>query len=270
MAKLLNHYAANSRGRDYVVGDIHGQFTVLESLLGHIGFDPRRDRLLSVGDLVDRGPESHRVTTFLNKPWFHAILGNHEVMLLESAYTVTDLPEARDNAPLWRLNGGDWFFELALQEQQDVYEAINQLPLAAEIALPDGRRAGVVHANVGRNATNVRRWSRISEVPDTTFQAHEFDQVSDLVWSRELAYAVIRHVEVGTQVDATIHGIDVVILGHTPQETPVRIDNTRWLDTGAGYSRRLSVAELSPEGRVWSMAITGRSVTESWRVPARK
>lgn len=270
MAKLLNHYKANSTGRDYVVGDIHGQFTVLESLLGHIGFDPRRDRLFSVGDLVDRGPESHRVTTFLNKPWFHAILGNHEVMLLESAYTVTALPEAREHAPLWRMNGGGWFFEQSTREQQAIYEAINQLPLAAEVALPDGRRTGVVHANVDRNATNGRHWSRISETADTTFQAGEFDQVSDLVWSRELAYAVVRAVEFGTPVDATIHGVDAVFLGHTPQETPVRVDNTRWLDTGAGYGRRLSVAELSPEGRVWSMAITSRSVTEGWKAAARK
>jgi len=39
------------------------------------------DQLFSVGDLVDRGPESHRVLEWLARPWFFAICGNHDFMV---------------------------------------------------------------------------------------------------------------------------------------------------------------------------------------------
>ena len=45
----------NRTGRDFVVGDVHGCFRTLEQALGQVGFDRERDRLFSVGDLVNRG-----------------------------------------------------------------------------------------------------------------------------------------------------------------------------------------------------------------------
>ena len=45
-------------GRDFVVGDVHGEFPTLEALLAQIGFAPERDRLFALGALVDRGPRS--------------------------------------------------------------------------------------------------------------------------------------------------------------------------------------------------------------------
>ena len=51
----------NALGRDFAVGDVHGCFTRLQQGLDQLGFDPTRDRLFSVGDLVDRGPECESV-----------------------------------------------------------------------------------------------------------------------------------------------------------------------------------------------------------------
>ena len=51
-------YPRNRTGRDFVVGDVHGMFSALRELLAVAGFDDRRDRLFSVGDLIDRGPDS--------------------------------------------------------------------------------------------------------------------------------------------------------------------------------------------------------------------
>jgi serine/threonine protein phosphatase 1 len=48
----------NSRGKDYVVGDLHGCYDLLQRVLGEVGFDTTCDRLFSVGDLIDRGPNS--------------------------------------------------------------------------------------------------------------------------------------------------------------------------------------------------------------------
>ncbi|WP_242621095.1 hypothetical protein [Aeromonas salmonicida] len=42
------------------------------------GFDPARDRLFSVGDLTDRGPDCTQVLEWLARPWFHPVCGNHD------------------------------------------------------------------------------------------------------------------------------------------------------------------------------------------------
>jgi serine/threonine protein phosphatase 1 len=73
---------ANTVGRDFVVGDLHGHRSLLEQALDGMAFDRRRDRVLSVGDLIDRGPESLATLSLIEEPWFHAVLGNHELMLL--------------------------------------------------------------------------------------------------------------------------------------------------------------------------------------------
>ena len=48
----------NPAGRDFVAGDVHGEFPTLERLLDQVGFETSRDRLFALGDLVDRGPDS--------------------------------------------------------------------------------------------------------------------------------------------------------------------------------------------------------------------
>ena len=65
----------NERGRDFAVGDVHGHFSRLQEGLDRLGFDPARDRLFSVGDLVDRGPENEAALEWLAQPWFHAVQG---------------------------------------------------------------------------------------------------------------------------------------------------------------------------------------------------
>lgn len=50
----------NQNGRDFVVGDIHGHFAMLNELMEVVAFDRNVDRLFAVGDLIDRGPNSVR------------------------------------------------------------------------------------------------------------------------------------------------------------------------------------------------------------------
>lgn len=67
---------ANSLGRDFIVDDLHGCLDLLDIELDRVGFDPAVDRLFSVGDLIDRGPDSMGCLRLLNKPWFFAVRGN--------------------------------------------------------------------------------------------------------------------------------------------------------------------------------------------------
>ena len=51
----VRRFPRNADGRDFVVGDLHGMYAVLERALESVGFAPDRDRLFSVGDLIDPG-----------------------------------------------------------------------------------------------------------------------------------------------------------------------------------------------------------------------
>jgi serine/threonine protein phosphatase 1 len=65
-------------GRTVIVGDIHGCFAELRELLAKVTLRPD-DLLISVGDLVDRGPSPGEVVgLFRERPNSVVVMGNHE------------------------------------------------------------------------------------------------------------------------------------------------------------------------------------------------
>ncbi len=211
MNEVVQRYGPNSQGRDFVVGDIHGCYDALRRALEKVDFAPETDRLFSVGDLIDRGPQSLETLNWLSQPWFHACIGNHEDMALRS-------PSDEDIMLSWRiLNGGQWWMTLDTETRAEYLSALRQLPVAMEIETTRGR-AGIVHADIPEGLT----WQSFLRA----LKSGDSSARETALWSRRRADGLVT-----TAVD----GIDLVVCGHTiTQDRAVhRQANVWFIDTGA-------------------------------------
>lgn len=123
----------NVKGRDLVVGDLHGHRGLLEQALDRLSFDPSRDRVLSVGDLVDRGPDSLATLALIEEPWFHAVLGNHELMLINFLGYYGSRIHSRKSYPS---GSGEWINEAIASSPKLVSrlaDRVAALPLAIHV-----------------------------------------------------------------------------------------------------------------------------------------
>ena len=200
----------NTQGRDFVVGDIHGCFSKLKQSLDAIGFTPEVDRLFSVGDLVDRGPESEEALNWLTKPWFFAVRGNHDQMAIDAA-------NGRYSRDAYIYNGGRWFLNLTKIHQQLFADAFEELPLWMEIETKGGL-VGLVHADVPNN------WDHIETFPE--FQ---------MLWGRD---------RIAIKDTTVIKNIHKVYVGHTPVKEKVILGNVHYIDTGACFGKEFHIEQL--------------------------
>lgn len=72
--------------RRIIIGDVHGHYDTLMSLLDAIA-PTSDDDIYFLGDLIDRGPKSAEVVDFVIDNHYKCILGNHEQMLLDTLAT---------------------------------------------------------------------------------------------------------------------------------------------------------------------------------------
>ncbi|MGD8477179.1 MAG: symmetrical bis(5'-nucleosyl)-tetraphosphatase, partial [Burkholderiales bacterium] len=115
----------------YAVGDIQGCLRPFRELLELIGFNPHRDRLWLVGDLVNRGPDSLQTLRFVRSLGEAAItvLGNHDLHLLmvaagvgrmQKSDTLTGIIDAPDRDELL-----DWLRARKLFHLDDDYAMVH-------------------------------------------------------------------------------------------------------------------------------------------------
>lgn len=143
---MKKHLKINDKGRDFVVGDLHGCHSLLNMALDHVRFDPSIDRLISVGDLVDRGPDSMKCLKLLSEPWFHAVMGNHEDMMVKA---IIGNPGW---STVWNKNGGTWAYS---EDRAELVSLVSlatadctDLPWLITVDLPDGKMFHVLHAEL--------------------------------------------------------------------------------------------------------------------------
>jgi serine/threonine protein phosphatase 1 len=210
----FQHCERNTNGRDFAVGDIHGHFTRLYGTLLDIGFDTAVDRLFSVGDLVDRGPESRQSLEWLAKPWFFAVQGNHEALAIQH------VQHQPIDYQMYRASGGTWFLKLPSGLQRQYAARFADMPIAIEIDTPLGL-IGIVHADCPPPG-----WGRLREILDgpapARRQAEEYCQ-----WSRERIHSKDTRV---------ITDIRALLVGHTPSREAQWLGNVLYIDTGGWRS----------------------------------
>lgn len=211
-ATLVRRFDRNpSGGRDLICGDIHGCFSLLSKALAAVDFDVARDRLFSVGDLVDRGPESDRALEWLALPWFFAVAGNHEDFAIR-------WPAGFMDPGNYLQNGGAWNLSNPPDVQRDFSEAFAALPVAIELQTSAGL-VGIVHADVPGPS-----WPAFVEAlqsPALSKAARE-RLIDCAQWSRT------RHERLDREAVA---GVRAVVVGHTPMDAPTTLGNVHFIDT---------------------------------------
>jgi bis(5'-nucleosyl)-tetraphosphatase (symmetrical) len=105
----------------YAIGDVQGCYDELRELLDKLAFDPSKDQVWFVGDLVNRGPLSLKTLRFVRNLGDAAVcvLGNHDLHLL--ALLLTDEPPVAD----------EFLREvLVAKDREEIADWLRSLPLA--------------------------------------------------------------------------------------------------------------------------------------------
>ncbi len=222
------------RQRIYAIGDIHGRLDLLDRAIEAIKRDVAEHGpaalTVTIGDYIDRGPQSRRVLDRLvDNPFgtpFVALKGNHEEML--EAFLVDAAA-----GPHWADNGG-------LDTLQSYGVRVLSYGAANFAKAQDELRAALPAAHV-----NFLRSLKLSFSRGRYFFCHagvrpgvplDCQSEEDLLWIREpfLASAV----DFGK----------IIVHGHTPTPEPVVLPNRIGIDTGAFATGRLTCVALDNAG----------------------
>jgi serine/threonine protein phosphatase 1 len=269
---VVQYLHENTQGRDFVVGDIHGMTDLLGKILHHVEFDKSKDRLLSVGDLVDRGKDNFGALKLLDQPWFHAVLGNHEDLTRYSMLKVLkdcglDPEEYRgvhwqdvaEQMFLHRRNGGEWMDDPQFTPGfcLEYIRKISAMPIIIVVGKDTPDRFHVVHSEIlswdGKLVTN--------EYIDGL--KHEEDNVygiQNFFWGRN----IFGHpVSFGMRWEEfQSEKMSWTYCGHTPKALPMRVGRQINLDTCAFYAHYISKDRNGTSG----LTIANPKTWEYWTI----
>jgi serine/threonine protein phosphatase 1 len=222
--------------RTLVIGDIHGKLSLLNQLLEEIAYTAGTDRLIFIGDLVDRGEDSRGVVQRVmdlqqaSPDLVVCLRGNHEAMMIDALSS-----ESEEKSELWYFNGGVETMQSYTNDQGEVdfpqehFEFLSSRPTWFE-----DNHAIYVHAG-------------LAEAKGGTFQHPGEDPDSmELLWTRNRRFF-------------SDYKGKPVIFGHTiagftfgePEKVWLR-ESLIGIDTGAYLTGVLSAIEL-PSRRVFSV-----------------
>jgi len=196
---------ANEVGRDFIVGDLHGEVKPLYKQLADLKFNIQSDRLFCTGDLISRGTNTIECLNLLTEKWFYPVMGNHEQLFLLGFVSAKYWDVLKDNGGLWlteNLHNSD-----LLLRWKTLIEIC--MPLTRTIAT-QGKQVGVTHASA------INNWGKLQA------GVLSDEDIWHTLWSRPL-----QNVDECLAIDS----IDYVVHGHSPVHAPTKINNRYWIDT---------------------------------------
>ena len=234
----------NIQGRDFVVGDIHGCWSLVEQFLEFVEFNTSKDRLFGCGDLVDRGPDNVKCLDLLYQPWYHQVGGNHEEMTVEYF--------SGGPSGIYLSNGGLWAQEHRTANNDEsvfvqgaVLDVMAKLPFIITVPMQNGKCFHIIHAEFGINFPFFDE-----DLHDDYFQAQLKMQTARdglfLRWGRHLFFPLYMQVMDGRNIakyqkwyemnkcgDMFNDKLSHIYCGHSIVRQPTRVAGQTNLDTGA-------------------------------------
>lgn len=207
------------KGRTLVIGDVHGCARELETLIRR--FQPTaEDRLIALGDLINRGPDNPGVLQLVRQYAIEPLLGNHERRLLKAW-------QARNPA---YLKGRDTVSLDSFDAQ--TWQWIAGWPHLIRVPSLESM---MVHGGF---------------LPATPWRQQDPATVTSVqVIDSKGSPAKQADVPEGTPWGETWKGPEHVFYGHTPRPKPLFHPFATGLDTGCVYGYQLSALSL-PERRI--------------------
>ena len=148
--------AIDSGANVWVLGDVHGYYKTLETLLATLELKGD-DIVVLLGDLIDRGPRSAQVVKYVRESDnTHTIRGNHEQMMIDGFDEKSFFKNLNIDSRIWYHNGGidteASYIRLYGSEERATERAAKDVKwmenLATEIVLDDWR---LVHGGYDQN-----------------------------------------------------------------------------------------------------------------------
>jgi len=231
----IQYFEENVEGRDFIIGDLHGCMDYLEALMSHVNFDKAKDRLFSVGDIIDRGPRCVDALNLIHEPWFHMVLGNHELMLSQCVLG-SDPLTIHANRSLWQHNGGDWSEGIDPLWLRNKAELICVLPRIIVVGKDSPSRFHVWHAEFVHPDPNIVITNQyIDEEADLLlddFVSRNNTRDEFILWGRSM----IMYDAPARAKDPTrpiVQDCAPSYCGHTPVMNVVKYQSQIYIDTGA-------------------------------------
>lgn len=211
--------------RKLVIGDIHGNYQGMLEALEHAKFDQEKDLLISLGDIVDGQPHTAQVIEFLRKvPNFIGVRGNHD------QWAIQWYQERGMDMNWYRQGGLETIASYHFDNMHEVKEQhLEFLEKQKQFYIDEENRA-FVHAGyysqegLGHDTENAYYWDR------------------DL-WNIALSG------KVSQQMPKILRPHKEIFIGHTTTmiwgtTEPMKACNVWNLDTGAGYSGKVTVMDV--------------------------
>jgi serine/threonine protein phosphatase 1 len=150
-----------------IIGDIAGQFDALEALIKKMP----PGEIISVGDMIDRGPDSRKVVEFFMNGGGTALLGNHEHMCLDHYQRNGNYERG-----VWYWNGGEHTDKSWPDGRvpENVISWFSSLPTYREIKIDD-KEYLISHAFINWNSNGLEAeqmellWNRRYPIPNSKY-----------------------------------------------------------------------------------------------------